>query len=202
MTRIRSARASACANDVHAHAMNAHAKACVLQVHVARRLQPARATVIAASIALALTLPAAVAAQQRPNFAGTWKYVSSTPPNYPGSNGWGVPSPTVMVTQTGTELTIESGQFGATSMKVVYKLDGTDTVWDGTSSSQSGSTAVVKWRTKASWDGNRLVLYTWNTALNQMRDIMSLSGGQLTIVRATEQPGPSTNATLTYTKGS
>ena len=113
----------------------------------------------------------------------------------------GRPVATVVVTQTGTELTIESGQFGATSMKVVYKLDGTDTVWDGTSSSQSGSTAVVKWRTKASWDGNRLVLYTWNTALNQMRDIMSLSGGQLTIVRATEQPGPSTNATLTYTKG-
>ena len=151
---------------------------------------------------LALTLSVAVSAQQRPNFTGTWKYVSSTPPNYPGSNGWGVPSPTVVVTQTATELTIESGQFGATSMKVVYKLDGTDTVWDGTSSSQSGSSAVVKWRTKASWDGNRLVLYTWNTALNQMRDIMSLGGGQLTIVRATEQPGPSTNATLMYTKGS
>ena len=187
---------------------HAHAKACALRVtaavpvFVARRLQSARPTVIAAAIALAVTLPAAVAAQQRPNFTGTWKYVSSTPPNYPGSNGWGVPSPTVVVTQTGTELTIESGQFGATSMKVVYKLDGTDTVWDGTSSSQSGSTAVVKWRTKASWDGNRLVLYTWNTALNQMRDIMTLSGGQLTIVRATEQPGPSTNATLTYTKGS
>ena len=161
----------------------AHAKACALLV----------------TLALAL-VGVAVSAQQRPNFTGTWKYVSSTPPNYPGSNGWGVPSPTVVVAQTGTELTIESGQFGATSMKVVYKLDGTDTVWDGTSSSQSGSTAVVKWRTKASWDGNRLVLYTWNTALNQMRDIMSLSGGQLTIVRATEQPGPSTNATLNYTK--
>ena len=209
-SRIRSAQASACANDVHARAKNAHAhaEACALRVpaaspvFVARRLQPARSTVVAAAIALAVTLPAAVVAQQRPNFAGTWKYVSSTPPNYPGSNGWGVPSPTVVVTQTGTELTIESGQFGATSMKVVYKLDGTDTVWDGTSSSQSGSTAVVKWRTKASWDGNRLVLYTWNTALNQMRDIMSLRGGQLTIVRATEQPGPSTNATLTYTKGS
>jgi len=164
---------------------HAHARACALLV------------------TLSLSLVSVVAtAQQRPNFTGTWKYVSSTPPNYPGSNGWGIPSPTVVVTQTGTELTIESGQFGATSMKVVYKLDGTDTVWDGTSSSQSGSTAVVKWRTKASWDGNRLVLYTWNTALNQMRDIMSLSGGQLTIVRATEQPGPSTNATLTYTKGS
>jgi hypothetical protein len=197
MTRIRSAQASGCANDVHAHANQPPPRL--------RRSAGALAKAEACALLVALSLTLAgvvVSAQQRPNFTGTWKYVSSTPPNYPGSNGWGVPSPTVVVTQTGTELTIESGQFGATSMKVVYKLDGTDTVWDGTSSSQSGSTAVVKWRTKASWDGNRLVLYTWNTALNQMRDIMSLSGGQLTIVRATEQPGPSTNATLTYTKGS
>jgi hypothetical protein len=161
---------------------HAHAKPCALLV------------------AIALTVPAAVSAQGRPNFSGTWKHVSSTPANYPGSNGWGVPSPTIVVTQSATELTIEGGQFGATPMKVVYKLDGSDTIWDGTSSSQSGSTAVVKWRTKASWDGSRLVLYTWNTALNQMRDIFSLAGGTLTIVRATEQPGPSTNATLTYTK--
>lgn len=150
---------------------------------------------------VALTVLSAVpSAQGRPNLSGTWKFVASNPANYPGSNGWGVPSPTIVITQSPTELTIESGQFGATSMKVLYKLDGGDTIWEGPSSSQSGSTAIVKWRTKASWDGNRLVLYTWNTALNQMRDIVSLSDGRLTIVRATEQPGPSTNATLNYTK--
>ena len=163
-------------------------------------IRRAHANACALLTGLAVMLPVVVATQGRPSFAGTWKYASSVPANYPGSNGWGVPSPTIVVTQSATDLTIESGQFGATPMKVVYKLDGTDTVWEGTSSSQSGSTAVVKWRTKASWDGNRLVLYTWNTALNQMRDILSLAGGTLTIVRATEQPGPSTNATLTYTK--
>jgi hypothetical protein len=151
-------------------------------------------------LALAAIVPAIVAAQGRPNFSGTWKFTASTPPNYPGSNGWGVPSPTIVLTQSATELTIESGQFGATPMKVVYKLDGSDTIWQAPSSSQSGSTAVVRWRTKATWDGNRLVLYTWNTALNQMRDIISLADGRLTIVRATEQPGPSTNATLTYSR--
>jgi hypothetical protein len=150
-------------------------------------------------VALTLLVPLALAAQARPNFGHVEVRVEH-PANYSGSNGWGVPSPTIVLTQTGTELTIESGQFGATPMKVVYKLDGSDTIWDGPSSSQSGSTAIVKWRTKASWDGNRLVLYTWNTALNQMRDIVSLSDGRLTIVRATEQPGPSTNATLTYSK--
>lgn len=160
----------------------AHAKACAL---------------LLAPIAIAAVN---LSAQARPNFAGTWKLSATQPANYPGSNGWGIPSPTVVITQTAAELTIESGQFGTTPLKVVFRLDSKDTIWEGPSSSQSGSTAIVKWRTKASWDGNRLVLYTWNTALNQMRDIMSLSGGTLTIVRATEQPGPSTNATLTYTK--
>jgi hypothetical protein len=158
----------------------------------------ARRTIVA--LVLVAIVPAIASAQGRPNFSGTWKFASSTPANYPGSNGWGVPSPTIVLAHTPAELTIESGQFGATPMKVVYKLDGSDTIWEAPSSSQSGSTAVVKWRTKASWDGNRLVLYTWNTALNQMRDIITLGDGRLTIVRATEQPGPSTNATLTYTK--
>ena len=151
-------------------------------------------------LALLVAVPGLVLAQGRPDFSGTWKHASSMPANYPGSNGWGVPSPTIVITQSAAELAIESGQFGRQPMKVVFKLNGTDTVWDGPSSSQSGSTAIVKWRTKASWDGARLVLYTWNTALNQMRDIMSVSGNTLTIVRATEQPGPSTNATLTYTR--
>jgi hypothetical protein len=153
-------------------------------------------------VALAAIVPTGTSAQGRPDFSGTWKFATSEPPNYPGSAGWGVPSPTVVVKQSATELTIESGQFGAPTMRVVYKLDGSDTIWEAPSTTQSGSTAAVKWRTKARWEGGKLILYTWNTALNQMRDIMSLTGGALTIVRATEQPGPSTNATLNYTKGS
>jgi hypothetical protein len=156
----------------------------------------------AAVMAVTVLATAQVYAQARPDFSGTWKFASSEPANYPGSNGWGVPSPTVVITQSAREIVIESRQFGAQPMRVVYTLDGSDTLWDAPSATQSGSTATVKWRTKARWEGNRLVLFTWNTALNQMRDIMSLSGGALTIVRATEQPGPSTNATLSYTRGS
>lgn len=152
-------------------------------------------------VVLTAIVPAA-RAQTKPDFTGTWKFSSSNPPNYPGSAGWGVPSPTVVVKQSSTQITIESGQYGAQTMTVVYKLDGSDTIWEAPSVTQSGSSAVVKWRTKARWDGNKLILFTWNTALNQLRDILSLSGGALTIVRGTEQPGPSTNATLTYSKGS
>jgi len=149
--------------------------------------------------ALTVAVPAAWA-QAKPDLSGTWKLSATNPPNYPGSAGWGVPSPTVVVKQSASEISIQSGQYGATPMTVVYKLDGTDTIWEAPSMTQSGSTAVVKWRTKARWDGNKLLLFTWNTALNQMRDILSVSNGTLTVVRGTEQPGPSTNATLTYNK--
>lgn len=152
-------------------------------------------------VALTVIVPGAGWAQAKPDFSGTWKLATTTPPNYPGSAGWGVPSPTIVVKHSATEITLESGQFGG-QMKVVYKLDGSDTIWEAPSTSQSGTTAIVKWRTKARWDGDKLILLTWNTALNQLRDILSLSGEALTIARATEQPGPSTNATLTYTKGS
>jgi hypothetical protein len=151
-------------------------------------------------IALALALSAAARAQGKPDFSGTWKFATSEPSGYKGSNGWGVPS-TLVIRQGANELAIESEQYGA-PMKVVYKLDGSDTIWDAPGASQSGSGTIVKWRTKARWDGNKLILFTWNTALNQMRDILTLNGGALNIVRATEQPGPSTNATLNYSKGS
>ena len=151
-------------------------------------------------IALSVGVSAAWA-QAKPDLSGTWSLSATNPPNYPGSAGWGVPSPTIVVKQGPTEVAIESGQYGARQMTVVYKLDGSDTIWDAPSMTQSGTTAIVKWRTKARWDGNKLILFTWNTALNQMRDVLSVSNGALTIVRGTEQPGPSTNATLTYTRG-
>lgn len=152
---------------------------------------------------VALTMGMSVVwAQARPDLSGTWKLSGTNPPNYPGSAGWGVPSPTIVIKQTPMDVTIQSGQYGASPMTVVYKLDGSDNIWEAPSMTQSGTTAVVKWRTKARWDGNKLILFTWNTALNQMRDVVSVTNGALTIVRGTEQPGPSTNATLTYNKGS
>ena len=162
--------------------------------------------VVLLGVVLALALPGIVRAQGTPDFSGTWAVSAKEPADYSGSGprggprNWGAPS-TMVIRQTASEITIESGQFGREPMSVVYKLDGSDTIWEAEGASQSGASAVVRWRTKARWEGDRLVLFTWNTALNQMRDIMSLSGGQLMVARATEQPGPSTNARLTYTKG-
>ena len=47
--------------------------------------------VVLVSMALALALSAAVRAQAKPDFSGTWKFAASSPANYPGSAGWGIP---------------------------------------------------------------------------------------------------------------
>ncbi len=142
------------------------------------------------------------AGQAKPDFSGTWTVSAKEPAAYNGSNGWGVPS-TMIIKQSATEVTIESGQFAAQSMRVVYKLDGSDSVLgSGRGSSQSGVTTTVRWRIEGAMGRGSSRLVHVEHGLNQMRDIMSLSGGTLTVTRATEQPGPSTNAVLTYSKGS
>jgi hypothetical protein len=151
-------------------------------------------------VALALAAPAVARAQGKPDFSGTWKYDKSDPPGYRGTGGgWAVPAPTFVMTQTATQITVESETYGK-PMKMVYKLDGSDTITEATGESQSGIAAVVRWRTKAAWDGTKLKLYTWNTALNQMRDTMTLTGTTLSIARVTENPGGSTTTKLNYTK--
>ena len=83
-------------------------------------------------------------AQAKPDLSGTWNLSGTNPPNYPGSAGWGVPSPTIVVKQGPTEVAIDSAQYGARQMTVVYKLDGSDTIWDAPSVTQSGTTAIVR----------------------------------------------------------
>ena len=88
-------------------------------------------------VALAVGVSAAWA-QAKPDVSGTWKLSGTNPPNYPGSAGWGVPSPTLVVKQSPTEVTIQSGQDGG-RVTADYKLDGSDTIWEAPSATQSGS---------------------------------------------------------------
>ena len=153
-------------------------------------------------IALSVGVSAAWA-QAKPDLSGTWNLSGTNPPNYPGLSGVGrAVTNDCRSNRDRPRSRSRAGNTAPRQMTVVYKLDGSDTIWDAPSMTQSGTTAIVKWRTKARWDGNKLILFTWNTALNQMRDVLSVSNGALThTVRGTEQPGPSTNATLTYTRG-
>src|SRR5262245_3714361 len=158
-----------------------------------------RVVVLYVTLAFALSFDAQ--AQARPSFSGTWQVRSTDPPNYNGGpGGWGAPKQTIVVQQNAATLTIVGPGIGD-GVNLVYKLDGTDTISEAEGASSTGVKAMVKWRTRARWEGNRLILYTWNTALNQERDVLSLTGNTLTITRDTESPPPNPpTATLVYTK--
>src|SRR5438445_11198726 len=96
-------------------------------------------------VALAFAGSPAARAQAKPDFSGTWTFASSAPAGYAGSAGWGIPAPTMVIKQSATEISVDSGQYGG-PMKVVYKLDGSDTIWEAPATSQSGATTIVKWR--------------------------------------------------------
>src|SRR4029453_8337637 len=65
-------------------------------------------------VALTFAWASTAAAQGKPDFSGTWKFATSEPSGYKGSAGWGVPSATLVIKQSASELTIESAdQYGA-----------------------------------------------------------------------------------------
>jgi hypothetical protein len=105
----------------------------------------------------------------------------------------------------GNQIIVESTHFSrGPAQKVTYNLDGSYRVWKAPWVSHNGTTTELSWRSRAHWDGNALVLYTWNMAGRhvQMRDSLTLTGGALTIVRFVEEGAPTmANGTITYTKG-
>jgi len=56
-------------------------------------------------------------------------------------------------------------------------------------------------KTRAHWDAGKLHLH-FKQGMNWGRDILTLSGGTLTIVRDLESGGASTTRTMTYSKTS
>jgi len=60
---------------------------------------------------------------------------------------------------------------------------------------------VLALKTRAHWDGAALHLH-YKQGMNWGRDILSVSGGTLTLVRDLESGGASTTRTLTYSKTS
>jgi hypothetical protein len=151
-------------------------------------------------VALALIVPAGMWAQGTASFSGTWKLDKVDPPLPTGRGGRGggeggnsyeenafSPAPTrLVITQTPTEVTVQTG-----STKAVYKLDNSLTV------TPVGDINALK--TWAHWDGSKLHLHQ-KQGMSFARDILSVSGGALTVVLDLESGGGSTTRTLTYTK--
>jgi hypothetical protein len=155
------------------------------------------------AVAVVLTVP--TRGQSGPNIAGRWKLTHVDPPvpagrgGGGGARGGGIGGPyattilaqapeTLTITQTGAQLTVEIG-----SAKAVYTLD------NKTMSTPEGDVNALK--TRAHWDGAKLHLH-FKQGMNWGRDILSVSGSTLTLIRDLESGGQSTTRTLTYSKAS
>src|SRR6266571_8248378 len=88
----------------------------------------------------------------------------------------------------GSDLTFQSG-----SIKAVYTLDNNTTV------TPAGDVNGLK--TRAHWEGWKLHLH-YKRGQNWCRDVLSVNGNTLTILRDLESGGGSTTRTITYTKTS
>jgi len=169
-----------------------------MKSHVA---QPFRAAALALVVALAL--PVAVPAQSAANFSGTWKLTTADPPvpagRGRGAGGGGISGPyantilaaapeSIVIAQAGSQLTVQIG-----SAKAVYTLD------DKTMSDPPGEVLALK--TRAHWEAGKLHLH-YKQGMNWGRDILTVSGPTLTLVRDLESGGQSTTRTLTYMRTS
>ena len=157
-------------------------------------------------VGFAMALSTVVWAQGNANFSGTWKLDKFDPPlpagrGGGGGRGGGAPVPggtgydenvfgavtqSANITQTASELTIQTGP-----RKATYTLDGKQMVVP------PGDVNGLK--TWAHWDGAKLHLH-FKQGQNWGRDVLSFSGGTLTILRDLDSGGGSTTRTLTYSK--
>ena len=152
-------------------------------------------------LALVALWPAVTPAQGRANFSGTWKMASVDPPvpagRGRGGAGGGIGGPyaetmlaqapdTIVITQTATAVTVQIG-----SATIAYTLD------DKTTELPPGD--VMAFKSRAHWDGAKLHLH-YKQGMNWGRDVLTLSGTTLTVVRDLESGGQSTTRMLTYTR--
>jgi len=156
------------------------------------------------ALAAIVALSVATRGQYSPGFGGTWKLTQADPPVQAGrggggARGGGISGPyadtilgqapdTLVITQTGTEATVQIG-----SAKAVYTLD------NKTMSRPEGDVMALK--TRAHWEGAKLHLH-FKQGMNWGRDVLTVSGSTLTLVRDLESGGQSTTRTLTYSKSS
>src|SRR5439155_17345066 len=161
-------------------------------------------------LVLIVSLPPVIQAQTV-NFPGTWKMDKADPPADPrngrppagggGAGGGGdannpygasirdlfVQAPaSLVITQTAMEMTVRVG-----NEKTSYTLD------DKMSVVPPGDVLALK--THAHWEGQTLHLH-FKKGMNWGRDILSMEGGKLLVVRDVESGGASTTFKITYSK--
>jgi hypothetical protein len=166
----------------------------------------------AAAAVVAVILTAALAAQAKPNFTGTWVMDPAQsdpparmggpgggpPPGGPGGPGMGGPPQdvTLVIKQTDTELVIER-KTGDSTATLTYKFDGSEVTNPGT----RGET-----KSRSRWEGSTLVTESTQSMSTprgdmtiQTKEVRSLdaTGQVMTVQTTTQSPrGETTRKTV------
>jgi hypothetical protein len=151
------------------------------------------------ALAIAVMEPTVVRGQGQANFSGTWKLASANPAVPAGRGGGGggnngpyaatmfAPAPdTMTITQSASSITVQIGQ-----SKIVYTLDNQMT--------ELPPGDVMAFKSRAHWENGALHLHN-KQGMNWGRDVLTMSGANLTVVRDLESGGGSSTRTLKYTK--
>jgi len=138
--------------------------------------------------------------QGQMNFSGSWKLTSTDPPVPAGRGGGGgggnngpyaatmfAPAPdTMTITQSTSSITVQIG-----ASKIVYTLDNQTT--------ELPPGEVLAFKSRAHWENGALHLHN-KQGMNWGRDVLTITGSTLTVVRDLESGGGSSTRTLKYTK--
>jgi len=156
--------------------------------------------VIVLGVALTLGVQAVALAQARPDFSGTWKFnQAKSSPNIAG-NSPDLPFPSqIVVKQTPTELSVAGSSVRQQSSSAVFKLDGSKvTVQAPQGISETG---------EAKFEGTTVVITSRRSfpspagdIVADFKEIWSLSGNVLTIVKTRTQEGESTSEKAVFDK--
>jgi cyclase len=147
--------------------------------------------IVMLTMTFVMVFPGIAGAQANVNFSGTWTLSKIEPPPAGGIGGggdetFGAIAQTVVIAQNARDLTFQSG-----SMRAAYTLD------DNTTVTPPGDVNGLK--TRAHWEGSKLHLH-YKRGQNWDRDILSMNGNTLTILRDLESGGGSTTRTITYAR--
>lgn len=178
------------------------------------KLKPQAALFVVVTVtAAALALPSWAMAQAKADFAGTWTFDEAKSDPAPGGGpggggggggrggggrmGGGTPSKLV-ITQSGTEMTVESTLPNG-AQTAVYKLDGSES---------ANKMGMGEAKTKAMWEGNTLVLNGKQTISTQQgevqidsKEVYSVAGTVLTVTTTRVTPRGETTRKLVFSKG-
>ncbi len=156
--------------------------------------------IMALSVALALGSHVMTLAQAKPDFSGTWRFnQAKSSPNIAG-NTPNIPFPSqIVVKQAAADVAIDSTSVRQQPLSAVFKLDGSKvTILAPSGISETGeatiegATLVITSRRSFSSPAGEIVV--------NFKEVWSLNGSALTIVKTRIEDGDSTSETAVFDK--